>query len=306
MHPLKPALTRALVTCLLASLSACTAASQTDEGTDGTSALEAKKPDVFSDEMDPAEAERRIADDPIEARYAEPNDDAFDADITDPLGICDWAKANFALSGTRFLVADLDVRGADGKCKGVKEVLPTGMTRNSEPFAGASRVPASPMVIPPNGPHGCAGQTLSLCRYDETGSRAVTLHARFAISSSKSSPGPGYYAAQNVIKTRHGDRRAQNVAADRAMGGGDERLLMFEGTDPMYNFLNFVPDRAAGYSGETQNGIHRFPGGAEGALGTPASHGCLRTSTNGTRYVRDWTPIGTFLYIRYKGSPIRR
>lgn len=298
---------RAILLPLPFVIAAVACAPPSSEGESGAAALQSEGDpgDVFADELDPLEVDARVASDPVEARYVAADDDAFDADAPDPLGICDWAKQNFALSGTRFLVADLDVRDAAGNCKGVKEVLPPGMTRNSEPYAGVSRVPATPMVIAPNGPRGCAGQTLSLCRYDETGTRAVTLHARFAISAAKGTPRVGYYAAQNVIRTRHGDRRAPNLAADRAMGGGDERLLMFAGTSPMYNFMNFVPDRAAGYTGETQNGIHRFPGGTEGVLGIPDSHGCLRTSTNGTRYVRDWTPIGTFLYIRFKNSPIR-
>lgn len=188
----------------------------------------------------------------------------------------------------RFLVADLfltdDYNNDKGKCKGVKEILPPEELRTEKM--------SEPMIIDP-GKNGCSGQSISLCEID---GNIIKLVARFPVTSRRDNKNvKGYYAPVNYINTRHGDRRKANPTKDDRMGGGDERMLMYDGVDPMPNFMNFRP--YSGFTGEKMNGIHRYPGGSRDYLGSPRSHGCIRTSDNGTRFIRDWTPVGAKFFF---------
>lgn len=190
----------------------------------------------------------------------------------------------------RYLVADLNMKDESGRCKGVEEVLP-------EPQLRAGYNMGAAMSIAPDN-QGCAGQSLSLCEKDGETVRLVAKFALSAIGKKYLTNYAGYYAPVNVIRTRHGDGRAstaQSRANDALKGGGDEKLLKYQGVSPMYNFMNFVP--FGSLKGETQNGLHRYPDGQKHVLGSPASHGCMRLSGNGSRFVRDWTPIGAKFFI---------
>ncbi|MCB1157245.1 MAG: L,D-transpeptidase, partial [Leptospiraceae bacterium] len=197
----------------------------------------------------------------------------------------------------RYIVADLDLQDSEGKCKGVSELLPKELLDSGY----------KPIEIEPS-KEDCRGQSLNLCELSDNKTKLI---ATFITSSGVvQETYRDYYAPIMEIRHRNGDGRNRNYLRDlffngKAPGNSGERLLKYNNKIPMPNFLHFVPLK--GMLGETQNGIHRYPYPSDRVkLGRPASLGCLRTSDAGSRFIRDWTPLGARLFILHKtvGHPL--
>jgi hypothetical protein len=156
----------------------------------------------------------------------------------------------------------------------------------------------------------CVGQSLSLCEIVDGEPKLVF---RFVTSSSKSLPPLyRYYAPINFIKSRNwsSDRRYTSADArrDERMGGGGARIVPFaNGGRPieMPNFLHFLPE--AGYTGETQNGIHQIAGGLDsgGTFGAPVSLGCIRLNKYQAKLARWWTPSHAKFFVHFEPNRYR-
>lgn len=190
----------------------------------------------------------------------------------------------------RFLVADLEAKDRNGICKGVKEIIPQSYLEKHPELES--------VVIKPDSSD-CRGQTISLCEKKEN---TIRLVARFVISSGVvQRTYYNYYTPIMLVRTRNGDGREENFIRDSFLNGdypgtSSEKLLKYENKIPMPNFMQFVP--YPGMKGETQNGIHRYPFDKDKKyLGKPSSQGCFRTSDVGTRFIRDWVPLGAKLFV---------
>src|SRR4029077_86920 len=154
------------------------------------------------------------------------------------------------------------------------------------------------------------GQTLSLCEIVDGQPKLVY---RFVTSSSRSPPPLyRYYAPINFINSRSwsSDRKYTPADArrDARMGGGSARIVPFaNGGHPieMPNFLHFLP--AAGYPGETQNGIHQIAGGLDsgGTFGAPVSLGCIRLNKFQAKLARWWTPNHAKVFVLFEPNRYR-
>jgi hypothetical protein len=191
----------------------------------------------------------------------------------------------------RYIVADMEVQDRNGVCKGVKEIFPQGYVEKYKKL--------KPVIIESN-PKVCRGQTLSLCLLE---GNVIRLVARLALSSgSFQKTYKDYYSPIMYIRTRNGDGRKvadkerDLLFSQNVIGSSSEKLLKYNRKIPMPNFMQIVP--IPPMKAETQNGIHRYPYLKDKfLLGKPASQGCLRTSDLGTRFIRDWTPLGAKVFI---------
>ncbi len=117
----------------------------------------------------------------------------------------------------------------------------------------------------------------------------------------------GYYAGLNTITSKNWESERSydslDIARDNEVGGGNNRITIFDGKVELPNFLLIEPDKSYPKA-MRRNGIHEIALNylPRGMLGTPNSIGCLRVSDFGSKFFRWWTPQNTKLFIAYQDS----
>lgn len=117
----------------------------------------------------------------------------------------------------------------------------------------------------------------------------------------------GYYAGLNRITSKNWESERSydslDIARDNELGGGNNRITIFDKKVELPNFLLMEPDKSYPKAMH-RNGIHEIALNylPRGMLGTPNSIGCLRLSDFGSKFFRWWTPQNTKLFIAYQDS----
>lgn len=117
----------------------------------------------------------------------------------------------------------------------------------------------------------------------------------------------GYYAGLNRITSKNWESERKydslDIARDNEVGGGNNRITIFDSKVELPNFLLMEPDKSYPKA-MRRNGIHEIALNylPRGMLGTPNSIGCLRVSDFGSKFFRWWTPQNTKLFIAYQDS----
>jgi hypothetical protein len=120
-------------------------------------------------------------------------------------------------------------------------------------------------------------------------------------------PRRGYYAGLNRITSKNWESErtydSLDIDRDNELGGGNNRITIFDKKVELPNFLLIEPDKSYPKS-MRRNGIHEIALNylPRGMLGTPNSIGCLRISDFGSKFFRWWTPQNTKLFIAYNDS----
>lgn len=120
-------------------------------------------------------------------------------------------------------------------------------------------------------------------------------------------PRRGYYAGLNRITSKNWESERSydslDIDRDNELGGGNNRITIFDKKVELPNFLLIEPDKSYPKS-MRRNGIHEIALNylPRGMLGTPNSIGCLRISDFGSKFFRWWTPQNTKLFIAYNDS----
>jgi len=117
----------------------------------------------------------------------------------------------------------------------------------------------------------------------------------------------GYYAGLNRITSKNWDTERSydslDIERDNEVGGGNNRITIYDRKVELPNFLLIEPDKSYPNS-MRRNGIHEIALNylPRGMLGTPNSIGCLRVSDFGSKFFRWWTPQNAKLFIAYNDS----
>ena len=120
-------------------------------------------------------------------------------------------------------------------------------------------------------------------------------------------PRRGYYAGLNRITSKNWETERSydslDIERDNELGGGNNRITIFDKKVELPNFLLIEPDKSYPKS-MRRNGIHEIALNylPRGMLGTPNSIGCLRISDFGSKFFRWWTPQNTKFFIAYNDS----
>jgi hypothetical protein len=171
-----------------------------------------------------------------------------------------------------------------------------------------------------------AGQTIAMC---EACTDTLKLQGRFATSAKRQDIGykvgangskrqfyveyfpignrRKYYAGLYRITSKNWETKRKydslDIARDKELGGGNNRVTFFKGSAELPNFLLLQPD-ARYPKAMRQNGIHEVAlrGLSRGMLGTANSIGCLRVSDFGSKFLRWWVPQNCKIFVGYKDS----
>jgi hypothetical protein len=117
----------------------------------------------------------------------------------------------------------------------------------------------------------------------------------------------GYYAGLNRITSKNWETErtydSLDIERDKEVGGGNNRITIYDRKVELPNFLLMQPDKSYPKS-MRQNGIHEIALNylPRGMLGTPNSIGCLRVSDFGSKFFRWWVPQNAKLFIAYNDS----
>ena len=117
----------------------------------------------------------------------------------------------------------------------------------------------------------------------------------------------GYYAGLNRITSKNWETERSydslDIERDNEVGGGNNRITIYDRKVELPNFLLIQPDKSYPKS-MRQNGIHEIALNylPRGMLGTPNSIGCLRVSDFGSKFFRWWVPQNAKLFIAYNDS----
>lgn len=116
-----------------------------------------------------------------------------------------------------------------------------------------------------------------------------------------------YYAGMYRITSKNWETQRNydslDIARDKELGGGNNRVTFFKGNAELPNFLLMQPDKSYP-NAMRQNGIHEVAlrGLSRGMLGTANSIGCLRVSDFGSKFLRWWVPQNCKLFISYNDT----
>lgn len=171
-----------------------------------------------------------------------------------------------------------------------------------------------------------AGQTIAMC---EACQDTLVLYGRFATSAKRQDIGykvgangaqkpfyieyfpignrRKYYAGMYRITSKNWETKRKydslDIARDKELGGGNNRVTFFKGNAELPNFLLLQPDPRYPKA-MRQNGIHEVAlrGLSRGMLGTANSIGCLRVSDFGSKFLRWWVPQNCKIFVGYKDS----
>ncbi len=117
----------------------------------------------------------------------------------------------------------------------------------------------------------------------------------------------GYYAGLNRITSKNWETERKydslDIERDIEVGGGNNRITIYDSKVELPNFLLIEPDKSYPKS-MRRNGIHEIALNylPRGMLGTPNSIGCLRVSDFGSKFFRWWIPQNAKLFIAYDDS----
>jgi len=120
-------------------------------------------------------------------------------------------------------------------------------------------------------------------------------------------PRRGYYAGLNRITSKNWETERKydslDIQRDNEVGGGNNRITIYDSKVELPNFLLIEPDKSYPKS-MRRNGIHEIALNylPRGMLGTPNSIGCLRVSDFGSKFFRWWVPQNAKLFIAYDDS----
>ena len=171
-----------------------------------------------------------------------------------------------------------------------------------------------------------AGQTLVLCEVCED---TLIRLGQFSVSSKRQDPYETvdangkvhkgyfeylpygkrrkYYAGRNRITSKNWETERKyekyDIARDKEVGGGNNRVTFFKGNVQLPNFLLIKP--SAEYEKSMNgNGIHEvaLSGLSRGMLGTANSIGCIRVSDFGSKFVRWWVPQNCNFFISFEDT----
>jgi len=171
-----------------------------------------------------------------------------------------------------------------------------------------------------------AGQSIVLC---EACQDTLKMVARFATSAKRQDigfrTGPDevkrkyyfeylptqerrkYYAGLYRITSKNWETARKydslDIARDKEVGGGNNRITFYQGAAELPNFLLLQPDPRYPNAMKS-NGIHEVALRelARGMLGTANSIGCLRVSDFGSKFLRWWVPQNCKTFVSYQDS----
>ena len=169
-----------------------------------------------------------------------------------------------------------------------------------------------------------AGQVIALCEACED---TLIMLGQFSVSSKRQDPlervdangkvrveyfeylpygkRRKYYAGKNRITSKNWETQRKyekyDIARDKEVGGGNNRVTFFKGNVQLPNFLLIKP--SAEYERSMDgNGIHEvaLSGLSRGMLGTANSIGCIRVSDFGSKFIRWWVPQNCNFFISFE------